>query len=75
MSPIQRVTRYPLLLNEINGLYNKAKNAAEAEGKHLTEEQKKKAFWIQEALELSLDLCNYVNDMMEAGRIMLYPVI
>ena len=75
MSPIQRVTRYPLLLNEINGLYNKAKNAAEAEGKHLTEEQKNKAFWIQEALELSLDLCNYVNDMMEAGRIMLYPVI
>ena len=75
MAPIQRVTRYPLLLNDINNLYKRAKNAAEAEGKQLTEEHKKKMYWIQEALDLSFDLCNYVNNMMEAGRIMQYPVI
>ena len=74
MSPVQRVTRYPLLLNDINKLCQRAKDAAEREGKQLTEEQTKKTFWIQEALDLSFDLANYVNNMMEAGKIMQYPV-
>ena len=75
MGPIQRITRYPLLLSEINGLYNKAKVASEAEGIQLTTNQKKNIFYIQEALKLSLDLATYVNNMMEAGRIMEYPVL
>ena len=33
-----------------------------------------KAFYVKEALELSLDLTNYVNDMMEAGKILHFPV-
>ena len=74
MSPIQRITRYPLLLSEISALYNKAKVASEAEGIQLTENQKKNMFYIQEALSLSFDLATYVNNMMDAGRVMEYPV-
>ena len=74
MAPIQRITRYPLLLSEINSLCDKAKDAAAREGKSLTDEQKKKAFYVKEALELSLELTNYVNDMMEAGKILHYQV-
>ena len=74
MAPIQRVTRYPLLLNDINKDITKAKKAADTEGLTLTDEQEKKAIYMQEAYALSLDLCNYVNDMMEAGRILGYPV-
>ena len=75
MAPVQRVTRYPLLLNEINGLYTKAKSIAETEGKSFTIEQEKRVYYISEALKLSLELCDYVNDMMEAGKILHYPVI
>ena len=74
MAPIQRITRYPLLLTEIDGLCDKAKDVAVKEGKSLTCEQKKKAFYIKEALDLSLELTNYVNDMMEAGKIASYQV-
>jgi len=72
MAPIQRVTRYHLLLNTINDLCDKAKAAAAKEGKSLTAEQKKKAFYVKEALILSHELTIYVNDMMEAGKILLY---
>ena len=74
MAPIQRVTRYPLLLGEINSLCDKAKDVATREGKSLTDEQKQKAFHVKEALNLSLELTNYVNDMMEAGKILHYQV-
>ena len=74
MAPISRINRYPLLLAEINSLCDKAKDAAAKEEKSLTDEQKKKAFYVKEALELSLDLTNYVNDMMEAGKILHFPV-
>ena len=74
MAPIQRITRHPLLLSEINSLYDKAKDAAAREEKSLTDEQKKKAFYVKEALELSLELTNYVNDMMEAGKVLHYQV-
>ena len=74
MAPISRINRYPLLLAEIDRLCDKAKDAAAREEKSLTDEQKKKAFYIKEALELSVELANYVNDMMEAGKILHYPV-
>ena len=74
MAPVQRVTRYPLLLKTINELYDKAKAVAAREGKSLTFEQKKKAFYIKEAYDLSLELANYVDDMMEAGKILHYQV-
>ena len=74
MAPISRITRYPLLLAEIVRLCDKAKDAAAREEKSFTDEQKKKAFYIKEALELSVELANYVNDMMEAGKILHYPV-
>ena len=74
MAPVQRVTRYPLLLETINNLCDKAKAVAAKEGKSLTVEQKKKAFYVKEAWDLSLELTNYVNDMMEAGKILHYQV-
>ena len=74
MAPVQRITRYPLLINEVDGLYTRATNAAETLGISLTAEQKQKVFLTKEALTLSLDLCHYVNDMMDAGRILGYPV-
>ena len=42
MTPVQRVTRYPLLLNEINNLYTKAKATAETQGINWTEDDEKK---------------------------------
>ena len=74
MAPVQRVTRYPLLLGTVNDLYDKAKAIAVKEGKSLTVEQKKKAFYVKEALDLSNELTIYVNDMMEAGKILHYQV-
>ena len=74
MAPVQRITRYPLLLNEIERLYAKAKDIAEEGGKNLTSEQEGKVFFIKEASLLALDVANYVNDMMEAGKILGYPV-
>ena len=74
MAPVQRVTRYPLLINEIDGLYTKATIAAESVGISLTAEQEQKISFMKEALTLALDLCHYVNDMMDAGRILGYPV-
>ena len=74
MAPVQRITRYPLLLNEIERLYTKAKDIAEEGGKNLTSEQEGKVFFIKEASLLALDVANYVNDMMEAGKILGYPV-
>ena len=74
MAPVQRVTRYPLLLDTINNLCEKGKAVALKEGKSLTVEQKKKAFYVKEALDLSHELTTYVNDMMEAGKILHYQV-
>ena len=74
MTPVQRVTRYPLLLNEINNLYIKAKATAETQGINWTEDDEKKTVYMKDALSLSYELCTYVNDMMEAGRILKYPV-
>ena len=42
MAPTQRVTRYPLLFTEINGLCDKAKAVAAREGETSIVEQKKK---------------------------------
>ncbi len=56
MTPVQRVTRYNLLLKEMTGYYRKAQDTEKLEA-------------IEEALAISHEICNYANDMMIAGRI------
>ncbi len=55
MTPIQRVTRYNLLLKDITNYLRKA-------------EDTEKLAIVDEALAITHNICNYANDMMIAGR-------
>ena len=61
MTPVQRVTRYNLLLTEAAKCFNKAKDS--------------KAYIIlQKVQEICEEICFYANDMMVAGRMVGFPV-
>ena len=74
MAPIQRVARYQLVLRDVDKAMGKATKAAKDGGIELTKEQKEKATFMKHALDLSLGLAQYVDDMMDAGKIQAYPV-
>ena len=61
MTPVQRVTRYKLLLQDIAKCFQKAGN--EEVSQNLTI-----------ALNSAKEICEYANDMMIAGRISGFPV-
>ena len=74
MAPIQRVAHYQLVLSDINFEIKKAINAAADGETELTKEQMEKAAFMKDALNLSSNLAQYVDDMMDAGKIQAYPV-
>ena len=74
MAPIQRVARYQLVLRDVCKSMDKAAKAAKDGGIELTKEQKEKALFMKHAFDLSLGLAQYVDDMMDAGKIQAYPV-
>ena len=61
MTPVQRVTRYQLLVNDIKNSFNKAND----EENHAV---------MQNAYDEAHEICEYANDMMTAGRIEGLPV-
>lgn len=69
MTPIQRITRYPLLLDEVDKFLDKARLEAESQGGQLPQEHLSKIPVIKKVLGISNELADYANDMMIAGRI------
>ena len=61
MTPVQRVTRYNLLLSDIAKCFKKAGDEEIYEN-------------IRSALEHAHEICEYANNMMIAGRISGFPV-
>jgi hypothetical protein len=60
MAPIQRVTRYPLILRDIGIMYSKAGALEE----HCA---------VMRAYEIANEVAEYANNMMTAGRIRSFP--
>ena len=61
MTPVQRVTRYNLLLSDIAKCFKKAGDEEIYEN-------------LRSALEHAHEICEYANNMMIAGRISGFPV-
>ena len=61
MTPVQRVTRYNLLLSDIAKCFKKAGDEEIYEN-------------LRSALEYAQEICEYANNMMIAGRISGFPV-
>ena len=61
MTPVQRVTRYNLLLSDIAKCFKKAGDEEIYEN-------------LRSALEYAKEICEYANNMMIAGRISGFPV-
>ncbi len=61
LTPVQRITRYQLLLREITKSLDKAGD-------------QERLKLVQEAFEVANRVCNHANDMMIAGRIQGFPV-
>ena len=61
MTPVQRVTRYQLLIKEITNYYGKARD-------------EENYALMQNAYDEAHEICEYANDMMTAGRIEDLPV-
>ena len=68
--PILRITRYPLLLGDIRNIFAKAN----VEARELSKKQKDTLAVLKESHDLSQVFAQYVNDVMNAGRIGNYPV-
>ena len=61
MTPVQRVTRYQLLIKDIKNYYGKAND-------------EENLALMQNAYDEAHEICEYANDMMTAGRIEGLPV-
>ena len=74
MTPVQRIIRYPMLLKEICGNFEKAEQAAAAAQIKLTKEHRYKRDIFIEAYDKSQILAEYTDQMLIASRITGYAV-